>query len=155
MSDAIDFELVNGWLRMCKEKHTKKRKDGIYCRRDDCSVPEGFQVIDCITGLIVPAPLGCTYVALSYVWGDSQASPRAPDADSLPAVVQDSILVTRLLEYRYLWVDRYVSCYPYSLEVVNDTLANSGFISALNRPARVNTSKSHKWTGYIRAHQSL
>jgi hypothetical protein len=65
MSDVVDFELVNGWLRMCKEKHTKTRKDGIYCRRDDRSVPEGFQVVDCITGLTVPAPPGCTYVALS------------------------------------------------------------------------------------------
>ncbi|EDO65472.1 HET-domain-containing protein [Neurospora crassa] len=61
------------------------------------------------------------YVTLSYVWGNSEASPDStgpsattapilPETSKLPKVVSDAMKVVLGLGYRYLWVDRY--CVP-------------------------------------------
>jgi hypothetical protein len=79
-----------------------------------------LRVIDCHSLEIVPAPLGVTYVALSYVWGQSKAAKsdtskgdksqtattsRLPS--DVPGVISDSVTVAKALGFRYLWVDRY------------------------------------------------
>ena len=111
-ANHIDFELLRGWVNFCQEKHKKtscaiKRKTHV-----------NLQVIDCEMKLIVKAPPGLTYVALSYVWG---AQPCDKDVgyypvqsktvkslpESIPIVVQDAIIATQRLGWRYLWVDRY------------------------------------------------
>jgi hypothetical protein len=75
------------------------------------STNEGiFRLIDCETRRIVVAQPNNKYLALSYIWGIPQ-DPAAMSLDilpaSIPAVVEDPLLVVRSLEYRYLWVDRY------------------------------------------------
>jgi hypothetical protein len=55
----------------------------------------------------------CVYVALSYVWGkpvrDYDDDPCSGDElpEALPATVEDAIIATQQLGYRYLWVDKY------------------------------------------------
>jgi hypothetical protein len=59
-------------------------------------------------------PKGSTYVALSYVWGRTGSDGEAKDSGNLPvifpATIRDAITVTKILKYRYLWIDRY--CIP-------------------------------------------
>jgi hypothetical protein len=70
------------------------------------SIPKNMKVIDCVKRIIVPAPLDCVYIALSYVWGTNQACPSLEGR--LPQTIEDSITTVLHLGYRYLWVDRYV-----------------------------------------------
>ena len=70
------------------------------------SIPEKMKVIDCAERRVVPAPLDCVYIALSYVWGTNQACPSFDE--KLPQTIEDSITTVLYLGYRYLWVDRYV-----------------------------------------------
>jgi len=55
---------------------------------------------------------GTEYLALSYVWGpgltsgdDSLSGSFLPD--NIPQTISDALVVTRKLQYRYLWIDRY------------------------------------------------
>jgi hypothetical protein len=122
----IDWVIVNRWLRTCATVHQDT------CGMQDPAVSNirGFLVIDCDTREIVPAPSGCIYAALSYVWGS--ATSTAPYTDMPPAldriwalfeerdtsfqtqlpaqaptVIEDALLCTRAISLRYLWVDRY------------------------------------------------
>ncbi|KAK9773157.1 putative Heterokaryon incompatibility protein-domain-containing protein [Seiridium cardinale] len=70
---------------------------------------------------LVPAPPSAEYVALSYIWGDSQSvrvnesileqlfRPQALSEDSIcgsiPKTIRHAIALTALLGERYLWVD--------------------------------------------------
>ena len=68
-----------------------------------------FRVIDCKMRQVIVAEPGCQYLALSYVWG---APARAFDEnprglDNCPKVINDSIDVVLMLNFRCLWVDRY------------------------------------------------
>ncbi|KAJ4989084.1 tol protein [Stagonosporopsis vannaccii] len=61
---------------------------------------------------VVSAPPGCKFVALSYVWGESISSGSEPGGSLpswqlLPRTIQQCIQVTRDLDYRFLWIDRY------------------------------------------------
>jgi hypothetical protein len=60
--------------------------------------------------------MDCQYVALSYVWGDLEPGPSVEHGilpAQLPRTIEDSILATRLLGYRYLWIDKYVTTAVY------------------------------------------
>jgi hypothetical protein len=65
-------------------------------------------MIDCETRKIISAA-NHPYVALSYVWSQV-SSPSSSDPEclpkDLPRTVEDSIVVTRRLGFRYLWIDR-------------------------------------------------
>ena len=92
---------------------TDKFLDGVKAWLAEClvgeeqpSIPKQMKVIDCVERRIVPAPLDCVYIALSYVWGTNQACPSLEE--KLPQTIEDSITTVLHLGYRYLWVDRYV-----------------------------------------------
>jgi hypothetical protein len=60
---------------------------------------------------VVPKPMQCDYVALSYVWGRPTVSrPEQTQMEingiKVPQVVLDAIAVTQRLGLKYLWVDR-------------------------------------------------
>lgn len=109
LSEGVDFEVIKSWIADCKGSHDK-------CN----SKPElrkpllDLKVIDCIERVIVPAPNECQFVALSYVWGPSEPG-IATLSGQLPQTIEDSIQVSSLLGYRYLWVDRFVSRAPRAL----------------------------------------
>jgi hypothetical protein len=98
------------WLHYCKAHH-----------KSLCNVTYqdvlGLELIDCQYPTIVSVPAGAPYVALSYVWGKGPSNkepnnPNSPGARSLHpafllASIEDVITVTKALNYRYLWVDRF------------------------------------------------
>lgn len=104
-----DFSNASILIAHCANFHKK------LCGKPDYET-FGMKVIDCQSMTIVPAPNGCTYAALSYVWGGG----RSKDGDAtikdrssklalklLPRVVSDTVAVVSSLNLRYLWVDKY------------------------------------------------
>jgi hypothetical protein len=100
----IDYDLARSWINYCRFHHKS------YCNQQSStfatSIP-GFKLIDCETRQVSSYMERVHYVALSYVWGNaSHASTR-----SLPKpasrTIEDAIIVTKKLGFRYLWIDRY------------------------------------------------
>ncbi|KAI0545929.1 heterokaryon incompatibility protein-domain-containing protein [Xylaria curta] len=100
---------------MCVSHH-----DACRPRRNECQANEylksSLNLIDCqdrriVSALDVSSNSKPLYVALSYVWGSRADISTMPDRHALPAtlsaVVEDSIQVTLMLGYQYLWVDKY------------------------------------------------
>ncbi|KAI1423231.1 heterokaryon incompatibility protein-domain-containing protein [Xylaria sp. FL1777] len=115
VSCLFDPSVVEGWLNCCQIHHMCCLLDR-YPSRLHCITPK-LNLIDCESRRVV----NCTtldqymeleYVALSYIWGrSSDASPIIKEfsdlPDLLPRVIEDAILVTLSLGYRFIWVDRY------------------------------------------------
>ncbi|KAF1953390.1 HET-domain-containing protein [Byssothecium circinans] len=95
---TVNYDVIHEWLSHCHEFHPTA------CQSKGTVEIPGFKVINCATRIIEPAPGGCSYVALSYVWGtvdhDGQQS-------GFPPTIDDSISVTLKMGMKYLWVDRY------------------------------------------------
>jgi hypothetical protein len=98
----VDLDAIREWIDFCEDHHGPgcpkrhaKAKDGTELR--------GFRVIDCNNETIVPASLDQSFVAISYVWGQTQTQ----ISSKWPQVVIDAIEVTKALGFGYLWVDRY------------------------------------------------
>jgi hypothetical protein len=106
-SQEIDAGQIRDWVEQCETNHR------IACVMDSATQTalRELRVVDCERRIVVRAPPGCRYTALSYVWG-----PPSNTCESLqepPKTIAQSILFTQKLGYRYLWVDRFVSlCYP-------------------------------------------
>ncbi|KAL0941519.1 tol protein [Colletotrichum truncatum] len=106
----VDLSLLKGWLGFCDNNHKA------LCKKPISQMPQGFRMIDCSTRKIVSWESAVDpkdYIALSYVWGNAEEG-YAVSTDSLlgplPRTIEDSILLTTSLGYRYLWIDRY--CIP-------------------------------------------
>jgi hypothetical protein len=103
MLPLIPFSRIKACLDECVEQHED------HCSLKQCQTISHLNLIDCITREVVAAPAVCEYVALSYVWGSDQSTDE--DLTSLenpPRTIEQSMLVTRELGFRFLWVDRYV-----------------------------------------------
>jgi hypothetical protein len=99
----VNFAEVKAWLEDCKAAHP-------CCEPETSSQLLNLRVIDCVEKTVVVATSTCSYVALSYVWGPLATNDRISDSPlALPPTLEDAVVVTRKLGYRYLWVDRYVS----------------------------------------------
>ncbi|RDW63367.1 hypothetical protein BP6252_10912 [Coleophoma cylindrospora] len=106
----FDSSVVVSWLQYCRRNHKK------LCSKSRTFV-DGLKLIDCESLAIKSANPKDVYVALSYVWGPSDrnnAPGGAGDAiengrlpQVLPAVLSDAIKVTKLLGFRYLWIDKF------------------------------------------------
>lgn len=112
--DGIDYDLLQSWYQFCAQHRSKT------CAADSKDYPEMFEVIDCQTQKIVAATPNCSYVALSYVWGQQQATtvsrPNSPcrniehrnlSPDTIPSVIRAAMTVKLKLGWKYLWVERY------------------------------------------------
>ena len=103
----VDFGILKGWLDFCGINHVNT------CALVNQRPLMGLRVIDCLTGKIVQATPDCDYLALSYVWGSTAFSDEGNQDDlnlidgSAPNLVNDAIVVTKRLGYRYIWIDRY------------------------------------------------
>jgi hypothetical protein len=100
----IDYQLAKTWTEYCRTHHRG------YCVDQSPAIAfniSGFRLIDCETRQVCKHTEEVQYVALSYVWGlGSHASTRAlPNPAS--RVIEDAMIVTKKLGFRYLWVDRY------------------------------------------------
>jgi Heterokaryon incompatibility protein (HET) len=106
----IDYEILKSWIVECQNGHGMGKPGK--CHRTERIPISALKVIDCSTKQVEMAMAACQYVALSYVWGPAVAQ-QQPDCSpntglsNLPRTVEDAILVTLKLGYRYLWVDRY------------------------------------------------
>lgn len=102
--DHVDYDKIKSWIRGCKDHDPFDLSSG--------ERPKCLKVIHCTDEpCVIDAPVSCSYVALSYVWGDSTEVTFKVGMElggSVPQTIKDSIKVTRELGYDYLWVDRYV-----------------------------------------------
>ncbi|KAG8349379.1 hypothetical protein FVEN_g12406 [Fusarium venenatum] len=97
--EKIDFPLIRFWMNQCNNKHPAS------CKPENITYPQDFKVIDCKGKAIISPKVNCSYVALSYVWGNTCRS-NLNHPNTWPQVVKDSIAVALKLECDYLWVDR-------------------------------------------------
>ncbi|KAF2825083.1 HET-domain-containing protein [Ophiobolus disseminans] len=100
----MPLDLVKGSIARCESKHRYS------CSPTTPGILQNFRVLDCRSMKVVPAPLGCRYVALSYVWGQNTAVLDAAASlkhDKFPKTISDSCFVAQSLGYNYLWVDRF------------------------------------------------
>ncbi|KAB8217057.1 heterokaryon incompatibility protein-domain-containing protein [Aspergillus novoparasiticus] len=72
--------------------------------------PARLKVIDVQQDRVVEAPVGCEYIALSYVFGSSTTIDLTPSGSfnrhSLPATIRDALVTCYKLGFKYLWVDQ-------------------------------------------------
>ena len=109
-----DFDLLKGWFSLCSTRHGQQCAPRARLRGST-------RLIDTKMNCLVRSDAvdsDCTYVALSYVWGNKEQR-YAPSADDYSALfVEDALLNLRLsktiadamclvreLGLRYLWVD--------------------------------------------------
>ena len=115
----IDPELAVRWMAICSERH-----DTCNLRKTTLRAWSGndfaLRCVDVQNSCLVnfPATSGPRYATLSYVWGDvpsfrlsRQMLPVLQERGSLdridliPRTIQDSIIWTRNIGIKYLWVD--------------------------------------------------
>jgi len=96
---VYDPEVVKGWIQQCEREHPD-------CLSEDWSDELlTTRMIDVQTRTVVDCPDRCRYIALSYVWGAVIPEDDGLRKGTLPPTIEDAILVTRSLGFRYLWVD--------------------------------------------------
>jgi hypothetical protein len=103
--ENVDYSLLKSWINTCVKRH------GDSCKRPETQFMYRPKFINCHTRKIEDTSPAGGYVALSYVWGDTQAANDIVNGSSLrknlPATIEDAITVTKRLDYAYLWIDRY------------------------------------------------
>jgi hypothetical protein len=97
----FDVQAANHWISYLQSNHQATYQLTSLPRM------QSFQVIDCKTKTVIKAPPQCSYVALSYVWGEYSTTDRSSSLSCAPKLILDSIEITQKLKSRYLWVDRY------------------------------------------------
>ncbi|CAH0056220.1 unnamed protein product, partial [Clonostachys solani] len=95
-SRGFDVDSVKSWISYCRDNHSTR------CHDPMAVDPPGLHVLDCRTRQVIFAPIGCQYVSLSYVWGNS--TPKCAKRQSTKArfekVIEDSIAVTLMMGMR-------------------------------------------------------
>ena len=105
-----DYKLLRQWLRECADATTGHHKA---CASTSQRPYTYMRVIDICTNAITPLPAGARYLALSYVWGQTQSTSSVSNADPLklpdnvPRTIRDATLVVEKIGERFLWVDQY------------------------------------------------
>ncbi|KAF4635082.1 hypothetical protein G7Y89_g3009 [Cudoniella acicularis] len=99
---AINYSLLLRLLHDCTTGHKA-------CKPSFSPNLASIHLIDVDTRTLVPYPSDklVDYVALSYVWGQTEEKRYIPGPlpGDLPATIEDAIRVTQNLQKRYLWVD--------------------------------------------------
>lgn len=114
----ISIERICHWVEQCDSTH-ESACDESQLRNNEG--PTEVVFVDVQTNCLVKNHLNQRYVALSYVWGQQrnifqttlsnvnalmQVKSLSKSWKSVPATIQDAIILARKLEVRYLWVDR-------------------------------------------------
>jgi Heterokaryon incompatibility protein (HET) len=111
-SGLLNYNLIKDWLAHCCKKHD--------CGSETAHTnPRRLSLIDVTTRKIVRMPSNTRYLALSYVWGETQPYPEVSDPVTrartsggllpapLPQTIEDACRITEHLGETYLWVDAY------------------------------------------------
>ncbi|RDW57223.1 hypothetical protein BP5796_12673 [Coleophoma crateriformis] len=104
--NLINFSIISGWLNFCQDHHGCDE-----AQPSPRTIVDNLRLIDCETRRIIPSS-GHTYLTLSYVWGPQAKNAVVDDfievlPSNLPCTIEDAIVVTKELGFRYLWIDRY------------------------------------------------
>ena len=97
-----NYGIIKEWFRRCDALHH------ITCKPLVSEGLKKIKLVDVETRQIVMYPsYGCDYIAVSYIWGGVvQPSYKLGDIlPTIPATLEDAMVVTRLLGKRYLWAD--------------------------------------------------
>ncbi|KAI1481065.1 HET-domain-containing protein [Daldinia eschscholtzii] len=110
-SPKFDAQVVVDWIARCTSL------DGTKCCPSRQPIRDLY-LIDCYERTVVTAKGSPAYIALSYVWAPSSnvnvnyrlrlgENCDTPLPDNLSLTIQDAIVVTKSLGFRYLWVDKF------------------------------------------------
>lgn len=124
IKEKVDMDMVRTWISMCKEQHgpgCDLSENFTYESENPAQQIPSFRLVDVVENRIVRAPTDCKYLTLSYVWGrvevlktvkanihllEQPGSLSSPQfAAKIPRTIRDAMEVTKLLKFRYLWVD--------------------------------------------------
>lgn len=121
----LDFNEIKSWLRHCEARHETCKAAA------KANLPQPtkhFHVIDLRNRCIVKAPDHCRYLALSYVWGETEqlvltmanfnqyTIRNSLRENHLNKTISDAMVLTQKLGERYLWVD--ALCIVQDMDVV-------------------------------------
>ena len=107
----VDFNIIRPHVEACKASHKS-------CEPETSLQLLDLRVIDCVDNTVVVAPIGCSFVALSYVWGGLSADSYVLGSQiAFPPTIENAVRSARELGYQYLWVDRYVRRHKYPIEL--------------------------------------
>ena len=105
----VNMSLVKGWLGFCEAFHSSTCGKAVYS--DEV---HSLQMIECSSRIVVDVSGPTRYIALSYVWGDSECQSTVVlggSARALPSktasTIEDAIVLTLALGVKYLWVDQF------------------------------------------------
>jgi hypothetical protein len=109
LAPALNLALVVDWLKK-EEDEEKEYIEQVRGYKENRSLSAALTVIDCGTCSLVSLVNKEPYATLSYIWGPTQPSSNDIDGAKmslhLPDTIQDSIVVCKALDIKYLWVDR-------------------------------------------------
>ena len=116
---GIDTELPETWLRTCEHQHGARCGTPLIYKNLDHY--EDILLLDVRNGCLVSGFKSRRYVALSYVWGKTQADSFQTTISTLPALreagsifsfwdkiattIKDAICFVQDMKEQYLWVD--------------------------------------------------
>lgn len=112
VTPKVNWVLIQAALLFCSQKHP------VTCQHNQGS-RRPRRLVDAISRRVVNTPSKCVYLALSYVWGNSNYQKivalkenitNLKRAGGLPcdvvsATIEDSLRACVLLGYRYIWID--------------------------------------------------
>ncbi|KAG2343263.1 HET-domain-containing protein [Suillus weaverae] len=118
VKNTVDIDLVKKWIKVCQKNHGDMCQSIWSMDNVVRKLPGFVRVVDVVSMAVIPAPSGCRYVTLSYVWGAigaeywttqdnilERSTPGGLNAANLPETITDSILFVRQLGERYIWID--------------------------------------------------
>ncbi|KAI1322502.1 heterokaryon incompatibility protein-domain-containing protein [Xylariaceae sp. FL0255] len=117
--NSIDLDLIRKWLQTCDGSHSEACKRGNLQGRQSDAITPFIRLLDLQDDCLIETSMPDTYIALSYVWGRMEVfktlranlstlmtpGSLAGYSKLFPLTIQDAIILTRLLGYRYLWID--------------------------------------------------
>jgi hypothetical protein len=102
--DSVHYSHFQALASQCT-RHSECCRDTSVSAIDKSPI---LKLIDCEQRKLVTASGNKAYVTLSYVWGAEPMSDFSTERlHSLPQTIEDAIVVTLAMSYRYLWVDKY------------------------------------------------
>lgn len=99
VQNQLDYSSIREAINACQSSH------GGRCQTKWPAEMSTTRMLDIIDRKVIACPDKCDYAALSYVWGGIIPTADALEKRTLPRTIEDAIVVTKNLGFRYLWVD--------------------------------------------------
>ncbi|KAG0694049.1 hypothetical protein DFH29DRAFT_992293 [Suillus ampliporus] len=138
VKNTVDIGLVKKWIKLCHENHGDKCGNVWRMNR---KLPGFVRVVDVVSMAVIPAPSGCCYVSLSYVWGSISTEywttkDNIMERSKPGGLSVDSILFVRQLGERYIWIDALTSITQLNAMELVYGLSHLTIIAAGSKTAR-------------------